>query len=61
MDRILAGKLGVSSVEALLKGKSDVMCGIENQKVTFTPLEKAISQKVKLNMDLLRISRILAT
>lgn len=61
MDRILAAKLGVSAVEALLKGKSDVMCGIENQKETFTPLEKAISQKVKLNMDLLRISRILAT
>ena len=59
-DRILATKLGVAAVEGLLNGKNDVMCGVVNNQVTFTFLQQAIKNKVPLNMELLRISRILS-
>lgn len=59
-DRILASKLGVAAVEGLLNGKSDVMCGVENRQVTYTFLQQAIKNKAPLNMELLRISRILS-
>lgn len=59
-DRILASKLGVAAVEGLLNGKNDVMCGVVNNQVTFTFLQQAIKNKVPLNMELLRISRILS-
>ena len=59
-DRVLASKLGVAAVEALFDGKTDVMCGVVNNEVTFTFLQKAIQNQVPLNMDLLRISKILS-
>jgi len=59
-DRVLASKLGVAAVEALFDGKTDMMCGVVNNEVTFTFLQKAIQNHVPLNMDLLRISKILS-
>ncbi len=59
-DRVLASKLGVAAVEALFDGKSDMMCGVVNNEVTFTFLQKSIQNQVPLNMDLLRISKILS-
>ena len=59
-DRILASKLGVAAVEGLLNGKSDVMCGVLNNQVTYTFLQQAIQNKAPLNMEMLRISRILS-
>lgn len=60
LDRILASQLGVAAVEALLKGKTDVMAGMQNGSVTYTSLQEAISNKASLNPELLRISKILS-
>jgi 6-phosphofructokinase 1 len=60
-DRILASKLGVAAVEGLLNGKTDVMAGVTGPDITFTFLQKAIQNKAPLNLELLRISKILAT
>ncbi len=59
-DRILASQLGVAAVEALLNGKTDMMVGVENNVVSLTFLQKAISNKAVLNTELLRISKILS-
>lgn len=59
-DRILASQLGVAAVESLLQGKADIMVGVENNKVTFTPLQTAISQRAAISSELLRISKILS-
>ncbi len=59
-DRTLASRLGLGAVEALLDGKKDVMAGIVNDKLTFTPLEDAISKTKVLNPDLLRVMKILS-
>lgn len=59
-DRTMASKLGVASVEALLNGKTDVMVGLVDDELTYTFLQQAILNKAPLDLELLRISRILA-
>ena len=59
-DRTLASRLGLGAIEGLLDGKKDVMAGIINDKLTFTPLEDAISKTKSLNPDLLRVMKILS-
>jgi 6-phosphofructokinase 1 len=46
-DRVLASRLGCNAVEALLEGKKNVMVGIVDNKVAYTPFSKA----VKLTKD----------
>lgn len=60
-DRVLASRLGVQAVELLLKGKSNLMVGIQNDKITTTRLEKAIKGQFKLDMELVRVSDIITT
>jgi 6-phosphofructokinase 1 len=60
-DRILAAKFGVWAVEALLNGESGKMVGIRKGEKHFTPLALASKDQEPLDMELLRINRILAT
>ncbi|SHN31683.1 6-phosphofructokinase [Cyclobacterium lianum] len=60
-DRILASKLGVSAVEGLLQGKYDVMVGIINNKIVFTPIKRAIVDDKQVDEEELRIAGILST
>jgi 6-phosphofructokinase 1 len=60
VDRILASKLGVAAVEALLNERTDVMVGIVDSKLTYTFLQQAILNKAQIDFELLRISKILA-
>lgn len=59
-DRVMASQLGIAAVEALLNGKTDIMVGLENNKVTQTFLQKAINNKSNLDTELLRLSKILS-
>ncbi len=59
-DRVLASKLGVAAVEGLLNGKADVMCGVIDNQTTYTFFQQAVQNKAPLNLELLRISRILS-
>jgi 6-phosphofructokinase 1 len=58
-DRVLASRMGVSAVEALLQGKSNMMVGMKSEEIIFSPLEKAIKGKSEINKDLIRVSDIL--
>jgi 6-phosphofructokinase 1 len=60
LDRILASRLGVAAVEGLLNGRSDMMVGIIDDKLTYTFLQQAIMNKAQIDYELLRISKILA-
>ncbi|PXY39756.1 6-phosphofructokinase [Flavobacterium cheongpyeongense] len=60
-DRVLASRLGVKAVESLLDGKSNYMVGLQQDKVTLTPLEQAIKGKSEIDMELLRVSDIMST
>jgi 6-phosphofructokinase 1 len=58
-DRVLASRMGVYAVEALLQGKSNMMVGMKSEEIIFSPLEKAIKGKSEINKDLIRVSDIL--
>ena len=60
-DRVLASRLGVKAVEALLDGQNQIMVGFKNNKVTYTPLSDAIRLSRTINKELLNISDILTT
>ena len=59
-DRVLASRMGVKAVESLLDGKSNLMVGLINDKITVTPLEKAIKGQSKINKELIRVSDIMS-
>lgn len=59
-DRVLASRSGVAAVEALLKGEKNIMIGLQNDLIAYTPLEKAIKGENKIDEELIRISDILS-
>lgn len=60
-DRLIASRMGYSAVECLIEGKYNVMVGIVNNKMQYTPLEKAVKAKQKINNEWLKIVKILAS
>jgi len=58
-DRVLASRMGVKAVEALLEGKSNLMVGIQDNAITLTPLNKAIKGHTKIDKELIRVSDIM--
>lgn len=59
-DRELASHLGVGAVEALLKGKTDIMVGRAYYQITYTPLEDAVSIEKPLRPYLVDLADMLA-
>lgn len=61
MDRLIASRMGYSAVECLLEGRNNVMIGIVNNRMHYTPLDKAIKSKQRISEEWLRIVKILAS
>ncbi|HFB99910.1 MAG TPA: 6-phosphofructokinase [Phaeodactylibacter sp.] len=59
-DRVLASRLGYAAVEGLIKGEKNVMAGIKNNRIAYTPFKDAIKKKKEINSELLRLAEILA-
>lgn len=59
-DRVLASRLGHAAVNALLNGTSQVMAGIINGEVVFTPFERVIKGTTPISPDMLEMIRVLA-
>ena len=60
LDRVNASRLGVAAVEALLNGKSDLMVGVVDGRITHTFFQQAIFNKAPLDLELLRVAKILS-
>ncbi|MGH1437488.1 MAG: 6-phosphofructokinase [Lewinella sp.] len=60
LDRLLASRLGFGAVEGLLAGQGNVMIGLVNNEVVFTPFTDAITIEKKPNQNLVRMAEILA-
>jgi|TARA_B110000285_G_scaffold235510_1_gene317695 6-phosphofructokinase 1 len=58
-DRVLASQMGVAAVEGLLEGESNVMTGSQNGKIVYVPLDEAIKHTIKLNPEILKLTKIL--
>ncbi|MEJ7768443.1 MAG: 6-phosphofructokinase [Chitinophagaceae bacterium] len=61
IDRLIASRMGYSAVECLIEGRHNVMVGIINNKMHFTPLEKAVKAKQRISDEWMKIVRILAS
>jgi len=59
-DRLLASRLGYAAVDALVGGERNIMVGIVNQEVVYTPLNEAITKGKKLKPELVKIANVLA-
>ena len=60
MDRVNASRLGFEAVNALMEGKKNVMVGIVNKEVVFTPFAKATKHIQELNPGLVKMLEVLA-
>jgi len=58
-DRVLASRLGLGAVEGLLAGKSNVMAGVINRALVYTPFHDTITKKKPINKELTRIIEVL--
>lgn len=59
-DRVLASRLGFESILGLIKGYDCHMAGLINNKIVYTPLEKAIKHHNEIDKNLLNVARILS-
>ena len=60
-DRVLASRMGVRAVEDLMRGKTNLMVGLMNDKIAVTHLEQAVKGKSEINEELIRVSDIMTT
>jgi 6-phosphofructokinase 1 len=58
-DRIFGSRLGMAAVEALMQGKKNVMAGVVNHEIIFTPFENAVKHQ-EIDKEMLRLAAILA-
>ena len=54
-DRIIASRMGVASIQALLEGQRNVMIGIENNKIVYVPFAKAIKNDKPIDKALVNV------
>ncbi len=57
-DRILATRMGVAAIEALLDDQRNVMIGIKNDEITYVPFSQAIKKDKPINHELLNTLRV---
>ena len=58
-DRVLASRMGVKAVEALIAGKTNLMVGIIDNEIVLTPIAEAIKGHTKIDRELVRVSDIM--
>ncbi len=58
-DRVLASRLGVAAVDALINGVTDKFVGEINHEIAYTPLEDAYSKKKLLPQYIIDLSELL--
>ncbi len=61
IDRVIASRLGYAAVDALIEGRHNTMIGILNNKLHFTPLDKAVKAKQRVSDEWMKIVKILAS
>lgn len=60
MDRVLASRVGVAAVEALLDGHRNEMIGVIHNDISYTDFSKAVKHNTEINPNFLKIVEILS-
>ena len=59
-DRILASRLGVGAINAILDGQRNVMIGIRNDEVVYVPFSSAVKSDKPLKKELITALEVLS-
>ncbi len=59
-DRMLATRMGVEAVNALLAGKTDVMVGLKGREIVLRSLEDVTTKSRSVNLDFYQIAEMLS-
>lgn len=54
-DRIIASRMGVASIDALLDGQRNVMIGLKNDEIVYVPFAKVIKNVKPIDHNLMEI------
>ncbi len=54
-DRIIASRMGVASIEALMEGQRNIMIGIDDDKIVYVPFNKAIKNDKPIDPELVNV------
>lgn len=57
-DRILASRMGVAAIQALLENQRNVMIGIRENEIDYVPFKRAIKKDREISPELLEVLRI---
>jgi 6-phosphofructokinase 1 len=59
-DRLLAARMGIKAVQALLEGQSDVMVALQGRNMELVPLTEVAGKKRSANRDYIEMAKMLA-
>ena len=59
-DRILASRMGVAAIEALLDEQRSIMIGVVNDEIVHVPFTKAIKDDKQVNLEKVNVLQILS-
>ncbi|MFA7154854.1 MAG: 6-phosphofructokinase [Proteiniphilum sp.] len=57
-DRILASRMGIAAIQALLENQRNVMIGIRENEIVYVPFKRAIRKEREISEELLEVLRI---
>jgi 6-phosphofructokinase 1 len=60
VDRVIASRIGLAAVEALLSGKKGVMVGIVNGRIKYTPFKETFKHKNEQIAEMIRLVEVLS-
>lgn len=59
-DRVLASRLGVATIDALLSGQKNIMVGEVKEEILYTPLENVLKRQLKITPAMTELIDILS-
>lgn len=60
VDRVIASRMGLAAVEALLSGKEGIMVGIVNGRIKYTPFKETFKHKNEQIAEMIRLVEVLS-
>lgn len=61
LDRIIASRMGLAAIDALLDDQKSIMIGIQNDDIVHVSFSKAIKNEKPVHPDLLMVQQIMST
>lgn len=61
LDRLIASRMGYHAIECMMEGRFNVMVGVVNNAMAYTPIDIAIREKQRISDEWLKIVKILAS